>query len=72
MRAFLNIKKHWIESLGPADANYILYILWTNNKVLLHSTGKYIEFPVIRHSGKEPTCVWLKHFAALHTLTHHN
>lgn len=40
MRAFLNIKKHWIESLGPADANYILYILWTNNKVLLHSTGK--------------------------------
>ena len=26
---------------------------WLNNKVLLHSTGKYIQYPVINHNGKE-------------------
>ena len=24
-----------------------------NNKVLLHSTGNYIQYPVINHNGKE-------------------
>ena len=28
-------------------------IEWINNKVLLYSTGKYIQYPVINHNGKE-------------------
>ena len=31
----------------------ILYIGWINNKVLLYSTGNYIQYPVTNHSGKE-------------------
>ena len=31
----------------------LLYIGWINNKVLLYSTGKYIQYPVINHHGKE-------------------
>ena len=26
---------------------------WINNKVLLHSTGHYIQYPMINHNGKE-------------------
>ena len=26
---------------------------WINNKVLLYSTGNYIQYPVINHNGKE-------------------
>ena len=40
-----------IESLGLADANY--YREWINNKVLLYSTGNYIQYPVINHDEKE-------------------
>ena len=40
-----------IGSLGLADANW--YIGWINNKVLLYSTGNYIQYPVINHNGKE-------------------
>ena len=40
-----------IGSLGLVDANY--YIEWINNKVLLYSTGNYIQYPVINHNGKE-------------------
>ena len=29
------------------------YIEWINNKVLLYSTGNYIQYPVINHNGKE-------------------
>ena len=29
------------------------YIGWINNKVLLHSIGNYIQYPVINHNGKE-------------------
>ena len=35
----------------------LLYIEWINNKVLLYSTGKYIQYPVINHNGKEYMCV---------------
>ena len=38
----------WSESLGLADTN----IGWIN-KVLLYSTGNYIQYPVINHNGKE-------------------
>ena len=31
----------------------LLYIGWINNKVLLYSTGHYIQYPVINHNGKE-------------------
>ena len=30
-----------------------LYIEWISNKVLLYSTGNYIQYPVINHNGKE-------------------
>ena len=30
-----------------------VYIEWINNKVLLYSTGNYIQYPVINHNGKE-------------------
>ena len=31
----------------------LVYMGWINNKVLLYSTGNYIQYPVINHSGKE-------------------
>ena len=31
----------------------LLYIGWINNKVLLYSTGNYIQYPTINHYGKE-------------------
>ena len=31
----------------------LLYIEWINNKVLLYSTGNYIQYPVMKHNGKE-------------------
>ena len=31
----------------------LLYREWINNKVLLYSTGNYIQYPVINHNGKE-------------------
>ena len=31
----------------------LLYIKWINNKVLLYSTGNYIQQPMINHNGKE-------------------
>ena len=31
----------------------LLYIEWINNKVLLYSTGNYIQYPMINHNGKD-------------------
>ena len=31
----------------------LLYIGWINNKVLPYSTGNYIPYPAINHTGKE-------------------
>ncbi len=31
----------------------LLHIGWINNKILLYSTGNYIQYPVINHNGKE-------------------
>ena len=31
----------------------LVYIEWIKNKVLLYSTGNYIQYPVINHNGKE-------------------
>ena len=31
----------------------LLYIEWINNRVQLYNMGNYIEYPVIKHNGKE-------------------
>ena len=31
----------------------LVYIEWINNKVLLYTTGNYIQYPVINQNGKE-------------------
>ena len=31
----------------------LVCIEWINNKVLLYSTGNYIQYPGINHNGKE-------------------
>ena len=31
----------------------LIYIEFINNKVLLYSTGNYIQYPMINHNGKE-------------------
>ena len=38
-----------------------LYIERTTNKVLLYSTGNYIQYPVINHNGKdyEKECIYV-------------
>ena len=41
----------WIGSLGISRCK-LSYIEWINNKVLLCSTGNYIQYPVINHNGK--------------------
>ena len=50
----------WTGKLGSVVANY-LYIEWINNKVLLYSTGNYIQYPEIYHNGKEykKECVYI-------------
>ena len=30
----------------------LLHIEWIDNKVLLYSTGNYIQYPVTNHNGK--------------------
>ena len=46
-----------------------------NKKVLLYSTGNYIQYPMINHTGKEYKktrmyiYVWLDHFAVQPKLT---
>ena len=31
----------------------LLYMGWVNNKVLLYSTGNYIQYPMMNHNRKE-------------------
>ena len=47
-------EKYWEFGISRCK---LLYIGWVNNKVLLYSTGKYIQYPVINHNGKEYICV---------------
>ena len=39
----------------------LVYIEWINHKVLLYSTGNYIQYPVISHNRKEfeKECVYI-------------
>ena len=47
----------------------LLYIKWINNKVLLYSTGKLIQYPVINHNGKEyeKYCVYICLYLYIYT-----
>ena len=56
-----------------------VYIAWINNKILLYSTGNYIQYPVINHNEKyyekEYVCVcvyiyiYMNHFTVQQKLT---
>ena len=35
----------------------LVYIEWINNKLLLYSTGNYIQYPMMSHNRKEYVCV---------------
>ena len=35
------------------ETQTIIYVKWLNNKVLLYSTGNYIQYPILNHNGKE-------------------
>ena len=43
-------RMEWEVGVSRCD---LLYIEWINNKVLLCSTGNYMQYPVIKHNGKE-------------------
>ena len=51
----------------------ILHIGWINNKVLLCSTGNYIQYAVVNHNGKEyekKVCIYTHIHTHTHTHTH--
>ena len=52
--------KNWWFEISRCKLVYTEYI---NNKVLLCSTGNYIQYPRINHNGKEYVYVELNHFA---------
>ena len=39
----------------------LLHTEWINKKVLLYSTGNYVQYPVINHNGKgyEKECIYM-------------
>ena len=43
--------EEWTGSLGLVDAN-LLHLEWINNRVLMYSTGNYIQYRVINHMEK--------------------
>ena len=55
----------------------LLYIECINNKVLLYSTGNYIQYPVVNHNGKDYEknglymCVCMNHLAVQQKFTQH-
>ena len=52
----------------------LVYIEWINSNILLYSTGKYIQYPVINHNGKEyekQMHAQQNHFAVQQKLTEH-
>ena len=42
--------KHWEFGISRCK---LVYIGWINSKVVLYSTGNYIQYPVINHNEKE-------------------
>ena len=53
-RAVLPIQGPQVYSLKAHEVGRgkLLYIGWIKNKVLLYSTGNYIQHPVTNHNGK--------------------
>ena len=45
--------KGWRDKLGVWDQQIQTTIYKINNKVLLYSTGNYIQYPLVNHNGKE-------------------
>ena len=43
----------WMDSEFGISRCKLLHIEWINNKVLLCSTGNYIQYPMINYNGKE-------------------
>ena len=61
---FIDIENRHVVTKGDGDGGgmewefgvsrcQLLYIEYINNKVLLYSTGNYIQYPVINHNGKQ-------------------
>ena len=50
--------KYWESGISRCK---LLYTGWINIKVLLYSTGNYIQYPVINHNGKKykKECVYV-------------
>ena len=48
--------EEWIGILGLANANYYIYRM-DSPQVLLYSTGNYIQYLGINHSGKVYKCM---------------
>ena len=44
----------------------LLLIEWINNKVPMHSTGTYIQYPVINHNGKSCEKDWKRMYVCVH------
>ena len=42
-----------IEWEAGVSRRKLVYRGWINNKVLLYSTGNYIQYPVTNHNGQE-------------------
>ena len=66
----------WIGSLEVSRCKP-LYEEWINNKVVLYSTGNYIQYPVVNHNGKDYEknglymCVCMNHLAVQQKFTQH-
>ena len=50
--------EEWSGRLGIRSSK-LLYRQWINNKVLLYSTGNYIQYPVINHMENEKECIYM-------------
>ena len=53
----------WMEWEVGVSRRKLLNTEWINNKVLLYSTGNYIQYPGINHNGKESEKEWIYVYA---------
>ena len=60
------VTKSWAQLCKHTDACKLLCVEWINKKALLYGTGNYIQYPVIKHNGKE----YEKQCVCTHTHTH--
>ena len=50
----------------------LLYMGWTENRVLLYSAGNYVQYPVISHNGKNEKEYTHTHQHPLQQYHHHH